>query len=156
MLGLFVPLCISTGGNSGSQAATLITRALALGQLTGRDWLRVSRGADPRAGVLGREHRLKALRTAAAAADERLEQAERELSAARERLAQAEERREQAQTAIQGAHQKHAGLLGLLEAHDEPGARILTDLGISKAAVEASTLQAIEELRRARAARSTE
>src|SRR5437870_1186111 len=43
VLALFVPLCISTGGNSGSQAATLITRALALGQLTIRDWFRVLR-----------------------------------------------------------------------------------------------------------------
>ena len=42
-LSLFVPLCISTGGNSGSQAATLITRALALGQVTTRDWWRVMR-----------------------------------------------------------------------------------------------------------------
>jgi magnesium transporter len=42
-LSLFVPLCISTGGNSGSQAATLVTRALALGQVTVRDWLRVLR-----------------------------------------------------------------------------------------------------------------
>ncbi len=33
VLSLFVPLCISTGGNSGSQAATLITRAMALGQV---------------------------------------------------------------------------------------------------------------------------
>ncbi|HTU22649.1 MAG TPA: magnesium transporter [Gemmataceae bacterium] len=43
VLSLFVPLCISTGGNSGSQAATLITRALALGQVKGKDWRRVLR-----------------------------------------------------------------------------------------------------------------
>jgi magnesium transporter len=43
VLALFVPLCISTGGNSGSQAATLITRALALGQVSQRNWLRVLR-----------------------------------------------------------------------------------------------------------------
>jgi magnesium transporter len=43
VLALFVPLCISTGGNSGSQAATLITRSLALGQVTARDWWRVLR-----------------------------------------------------------------------------------------------------------------
>ena len=43
VLALFIPLCISTGGNSGSQAATLITRAMALGQITLRDWLRVLR-----------------------------------------------------------------------------------------------------------------
>jgi magnesium transporter len=40
-LTLFIPLCISTGGNSGSQAATLITRALALGQVGVADWFRV-------------------------------------------------------------------------------------------------------------------
>ncbi len=43
VLSLFVPLCISTGGNSGSQAATLITRAVALGQIKATDWLRVFR-----------------------------------------------------------------------------------------------------------------
>jgi magnesium transporter len=42
-LSLFVPLCISTGGNSGSQAATLITRALALGHVGVREWWRVLR-----------------------------------------------------------------------------------------------------------------
>jgi magnesium transporter len=40
-LSFFVPLCISTGGNSGSQAATLITRALALGQVRPADWWRI-------------------------------------------------------------------------------------------------------------------
>jgi len=43
VLTLFIPLCIGTGGNSGSQAATLITRALALGQLTVSDWAKVLR-----------------------------------------------------------------------------------------------------------------
>lgn len=43
VLSLFIPLCISTGGNSGSQAATLITRALALRQVTPREWWRVLR-----------------------------------------------------------------------------------------------------------------
>src|SRR5262245_10862770 len=38
VLSLFVPLCISTGGNSGSQAATLITRSLALGQVEVGQW----------------------------------------------------------------------------------------------------------------------
>ena len=41
ILNLFLPLCISTGGNSGSQAATLITRAMALGHVGVRDWFRV-------------------------------------------------------------------------------------------------------------------
>ncbi|MGZ3380594.1 MAG: magnesium transporter, partial [Isosphaeraceae bacterium] len=38
VLALFVPLIISSGGNSGSQAATLIIRALALGEVKLRDW----------------------------------------------------------------------------------------------------------------------
>jgi magnesium transporter len=37
----FVPLIISTGGNSGSQASTLVIRAIALGELRLRDWWRV-------------------------------------------------------------------------------------------------------------------
>lgn len=41
VLALFVPLCISTGGNSGSQAATLVTRSLALGFVKPHDWKRV-------------------------------------------------------------------------------------------------------------------
>lgn len=43
VLALFVPLIISSGGNSGSQAATLIIRALALGELRLRDWFHVLR-----------------------------------------------------------------------------------------------------------------
>lgn len=40
-LALFIPLIISTGGNVGSQSSTLIIRALALGEVESRDWLRV-------------------------------------------------------------------------------------------------------------------
>lgn len=43
VLALFVPLIISSGGNSGSQAATLVIRALALGEVTLNDWWRVMR-----------------------------------------------------------------------------------------------------------------
>jgi magnesium transporter len=43
VLALFVPLIISSGGNSGSQAATLVIRALALGEVGLRDWWRVMR-----------------------------------------------------------------------------------------------------------------
>ncbi|MDX2357122.1 magnesium transporter [Dietzia sp. PP-33] len=41
VLSLFVPLIIGTGGNTGNQAATTVTRALALGDVTPRDTLRV-------------------------------------------------------------------------------------------------------------------
>ena len=43
VLTLFVPLIISSGGNSGSQAATLIIRAMALGEVTWSDWWHVIR-----------------------------------------------------------------------------------------------------------------
>ena len=43
VLALFVPLIISSGGNSGSQAATLIIRAMALKEVTLRDWWYVMR-----------------------------------------------------------------------------------------------------------------
>jgi len=42
-LALFVPLIISSGGNSGSQAATLVIRALALSEVGLKDWWRVMR-----------------------------------------------------------------------------------------------------------------
>jgi magnesium transporter len=43
VLALFVPLIISSGGNSGSQATTLVVRAMSLGEVGMRDWYRVVR-----------------------------------------------------------------------------------------------------------------
>lgn len=43
VLALFIPLIISSGGNSGSQASTLVIRALALGEVSLEDWWRVAR-----------------------------------------------------------------------------------------------------------------
>jgi magnesium transporter len=43
VLAIFIPLIISSGGNSGSQASTLIIQAMALGELTIADWWRVIR-----------------------------------------------------------------------------------------------------------------
>jgi magnesium transporter len=43
VLAIFVPLIISSGGNSGSQASTLVIRAMALGEVRGRDWARIVR-----------------------------------------------------------------------------------------------------------------
>jgi magnesium transporter len=43
VLALFVPLIISSGGNSGSQASTLIIQAMAVGEITIRDWWKVIR-----------------------------------------------------------------------------------------------------------------
>ncbi|MES1166864.1 MAG: magnesium transporter [Pseudomonadota bacterium] len=43
VLSLFLPLVVSSGGNAGSQAATLVIRALALGEFKLRDWWRIMR-----------------------------------------------------------------------------------------------------------------
>ncbi len=43
VLALFLPLIISSGGNSGSQATTLVIRAMAVGEIKLRDWFRVVR-----------------------------------------------------------------------------------------------------------------
>jgi magnesium transporter len=43
VLSIFIPLIISSGGNSGSQAATLVIRAMALGEITLNDWWHIMR-----------------------------------------------------------------------------------------------------------------
>jgi magnesium transporter len=53
ILALFVPLIISSGGNSGSQATTLIIRAMALGEIHLKDWWRIIRREFAAGLVLG-------------------------------------------------------------------------------------------------------
>ncbi len=53
ILAVFVPAIISSGGNSGSQASTLVIRALALGEIHLVDWWRVLRRELLVAGILG-------------------------------------------------------------------------------------------------------
>jgi magnesium transporter len=53
ILALFLPLIISSGGNSGSQAATLIVRALALGEVTLSDWWTIMRREIAAGFILG-------------------------------------------------------------------------------------------------------
>jgi magnesium transporter len=52
-LALFIPLIISSGGNTGSQASTLIIQAMALGEVTLKDWWRVMRRELISGSVLG-------------------------------------------------------------------------------------------------------
>ncbi len=51
VLALFLPLIMSSGGNTGSQASTLIIQAMALGEVTIHDWWRVIR-RELKAGIL--------------------------------------------------------------------------------------------------------
>src|SRR5262249_30289796 len=92
---------------------SLITRE---GEWLGRDWLRVSRGADPRAGALGRERRLKGLRAAAATSEERVRAAEAALASTREALQSAEGERETPQAELQRVLQQPADGAGARQA----------------------------------------
>ncbi|MFO7275708.1 MAG: chromosome segregation protein SMC [Pseudomonadota bacterium] len=92
---------------------SIITRT---GEWVGRDWLRVSRGTDQHAGVIEREHRLKALRTEVAQSEERVREVEARLAELRQALEEAEGERDRTQAAIQSAHREHSDLLGQLEA----------------------------------------
>jgi chromosome segregation protein len=93
--------------------ASLMTQG---GEWVGRDWLRLTRGADPHAGVIEREQRLKQLRAQFQSAAERARGIEAHLVAVRQSLTEAEAERNAAQSGIQGAHRAHADLLGQLEA----------------------------------------
>ena len=53
VLSVFIPLIISSGGNSGSQASTLVIRAMALGEVGLRDWWRVVRREVAAGFILG-------------------------------------------------------------------------------------------------------
>ncbi len=53
VLALFLPLIISSGGNSGSQAATLVVRAMALSEVRLSDWWRVVRREFITGAILG-------------------------------------------------------------------------------------------------------
>lgn len=53
VLALFIPLIISSGGNSGSQASTLIIQAMALREVTVRDWWRIIRREIVQGSMLG-------------------------------------------------------------------------------------------------------
>jgi chromosome segregation protein len=92
---------------------SFITRA---GEWVGRGWIRVARGADPHAGVLEREQRLKGLRTEFDAVVHRLQAAEARRLDLRAQVVAAEGARDTNQSRIQSAHREHADLLGQLEA----------------------------------------
>lgn len=53
ILALFVPLIISSGGNSGSQASTIIIRALAVGEIRLKDWIKVFQRELTAGAILG-------------------------------------------------------------------------------------------------------
>src|SRR5262249_33876848 len=86
---------------------SFITRS---GEWVGRDWLRVSRGTDHHAGVIEREHRLKASRGEFSNLEAKARSIETHLNGVRQSLAEAEAQRDRTQASIQAAHRSHSDL----------------------------------------------
>ena len=131
---------------------SLITGA---GEWVGRDWLRVNRGGDVHAGVLEREHRLKALRGLAVTADERVRRLEQDIGSLRAQVSAAEQRRDATQARIQDVHREHAELRGRLEALKarlDEAAQRRTRIEAEQAEVALDMSRAQDGLARARAA----
>ena len=149
------------GRGSLAPGESFITRD---GEWVGREWLRVGRGPDPRAGVIARERRLAELSAATTAAEQRVSAAEAALTGARESLAGAEAERDRAQGAIQQGQERHAELKAALEAGraraEETGLRAerlereATELGRERSIVAAALARAQQELARATSAAS--
>jgi chromosome segregation protein len=91
---------------------SIITRA---GEWLGKEWLRISRGADRHAGIIEREHRLKSLRVTVVESEKLVNDVQAQLAAVRESLVQAEGQRDHAQSGIQASHRRHAEVLSQLE-----------------------------------------
>jgi chromosome segregation protein len=96
-----------------AEGDSVITRA---GEWVGQAWLRVNRGGEVHAGVLEREQRLKGLRERSGVAERRVLELEQELAALRTRVAASEQAREAAQNRIQQAQREHAEARAQLEA----------------------------------------
>jgi chromosome segregation protein len=86
------------------------------GVWVGRDWLRVSRGRDAHAGVLERESRIRALRSAGEASESAVQTIEQRLRDLRAEVSAAEGARDGVQQRIQGAHREYSEARGALEA----------------------------------------
>ncbi len=73
----------------------------------GPDWLRVSRDADPRAGVIEREETLREIRARASGLEDEVKGLERRLEHTREHLRDLEDRREHSQADVNRLHREH-------------------------------------------------
>jgi chromosome segregation protein len=86
------------------------------GVWVGRDWLRVARGGDAHAGVIEREHRIRALRGVRETRESAVDLADQQLRGLREQVVAAESERDTLQQRIQSAHREYSEARGALEA----------------------------------------
>ncbi|HEX4388332.1 MAG TPA: chromosome segregation protein SMC, partial [Steroidobacteraceae bacterium] len=136
LAGVLTAADLSEALGARAQLADGVSYITPAGEWVGRRWLRVSRGAEARAGVLERAQRLKGLRAASAGAAAAASEAEGTLAGAREALRAAEAARDERQQALQAGHRTHAEALAALEARrdratesQQRGARLREDAG---------------------------
>ncbi|MEY2853943.1 MAG: hypothetical protein RL030_1075, partial [Pseudomonadota bacterium] len=125
------------------------------GVWVGRDWLRVSRGGDPHAGVIEREHRIRGLRGQLDGRERAVAAIEERLQAARARLSESEAQRDGLQQRIQSAHVGHSearSALDAVRARSQHGALRLERLERESAEVQGESARTQEALARARQA----
>jgi chromosome segregation protein len=129
---------------------SIITRD---GVWIGRDWLRVSRDQDAHAGVIEREHELRALREQQQAAEQTLQQRDRALLEERARIKQLEDGRDEAQDAANRLHRSGVDARSQLEslrARAQQATERLARLGTEVVELATEIAAAEEETRAAR------
>jgi chromosome segregation protein len=119
----------------------------------GSDWLRVSRDADARSGVIEREQTLREMRTQVGALEIKLKEFERGLEQTRERVRDYDDRRERLQSEVNRLHREHVDRraeLGSAQSRTEDAARRLKQLETELADVGSELVRSETDLRASR------
>jgi chromosome segregation protein len=125
------------------------------GVWVGRDWLRVARGRDARAGVIERENRIRSLRGVVEASEANVGLVETRLADIRAEVSAAEAQRDQLQQRIQSAHREYSEARGALEAargRNQQATERLQRLERETSDLNAERERAQQQLERSRAA----
>jgi len=124
----------------------------------GNDWLRVSRDADPRAGVIEREEILRDIAVQLGSLESEVKELEARLEQTRERVHEHEDRRERCQAEVNRLHREHVDRraeLSSAQARNEDAARRLEQLESELADVRVELARSETELRTSRARMET-
>jgi chromosome segregation protein len=119
----------------------------------GSDWLRLSRDADPRSGVIEREESLREIRVRVTGLADEVKELERRLELTRERLRDHEDRRERFQADVNRLHREHVDRraeLDSAQARNTDAARRMTQLETGLADVRTELERTEADLRAAR------
>jgi chromosome segregation protein len=119
----------------------------------GSDWLRLSRDADPRTGVIEREETLRGIRAQVSGLADEVKEFERRLELTRERVLEHEDRRDRLQADVNRLHREHVDRRAELDsakARSADAARRMTQLETGLADIRTELERAETELRAAR------